>query len=560
MGTPSRLAEYLPFSFRVLYRVFLLRLIDLELLSADGDPSRLMCQFAAVFFSFSFFCTFPVPYLIVTRWPIPVPAAFMFEHFLIETSMTIAGLIAVLGWDSTFPDRRDMLVLGPLPVRSHTLFFAKIAASLAGPAIAVIMFNLCTGFGWPMVFAVGLGHSFSLLRTLPAYWFTILSAGAFMVLSILALQGLAANLLPRQIFLRISGILQASLLSLLLCSYLLGPSLNSPAALAAPQNQRILHWLPAYWFLGLFNQLNGSMHAPLIPLAHRAWIALALSAVASAAALLLCYFRTLPAIVEQPDILPAVQSPLVFYGNSLRGVMALFCMRTLLRSRRHRMILSIYVGLGVTAVVGLVHLGFTAVPHANAKISIVGLLITTLTMILAVIGLRMVAAIPILLPANWIIRTTQHRPALDYHRAVRFSWIALAVVPVLLLSSVILFRASMLEVLEHLLLLLLLGIILVELCLLGFRKIPFACSYLPGKANLHFVFWIVLLIFLRLLAEATLSESRILQDPLAATELLLVLTAIATALWRFNLARAHKLEHLLFDESSEPDLVTLKLR
>jgi hypothetical protein len=147
MWRPSRLAEHLPFPFRVLYRVFLLRLIDLEILSADGDPSRLMGQFATVFFTISFFCTIPVPFLIVGRRPIPVSGAFMFEHFLIETSMTIAGLIAVLGWDSTFPDRRDMLVLGPLPVRSQTLFFSKIAAALAGPALAILSFNLCTGFG-----------------------------------------------------------------------------------------------------------------------------------------------------------------------------------------------------------------------------------------------------------------------------------------------------------------------------------------------------------------------------------------------------------------------------
>ena len=29
----------------------------------------------------------------------------VFEHFLIATTMLVAGLFAVLSWDSTFPDR-----------------------------------------------------------------------------------------------------------------------------------------------------------------------------------------------------------------------------------------------------------------------------------------------------------------------------------------------------------------------------------------------------------------------------------------------------------------------
>jgi hypothetical protein len=41
------------------------------------------------------------------------------EHFLISTTMLVVGLFAVLSWDSAFPDRRDVLVLGPLPVRSR---------------------------------------------------------------------------------------------------------------------------------------------------------------------------------------------------------------------------------------------------------------------------------------------------------------------------------------------------------------------------------------------------------------------------------------------------------
>ena len=46
--------------FRVLYGVFLMRVIDLELLSADADPSKLIGQFVTTFSSISLLFTLPV--------------------------------------------------------------------------------------------------------------------------------------------------------------------------------------------------------------------------------------------------------------------------------------------------------------------------------------------------------------------------------------------------------------------------------------------------------------------------------------------------------------------
>jgi hypothetical protein len=44
------------------------------------------------------------------------------EHFFIATTMLAVGILAVLSWDSTLPDRRDVLVLAPLSfARSHRL-------------------------------------------------------------------------------------------------------------------------------------------------------------------------------------------------------------------------------------------------------------------------------------------------------------------------------------------------------------------------------------------------------------------------------------------------------
>jgi len=93
---------------------------------------------------------------------------------------------------------------------------------------------------------------------------------------------------------------------------------------------------------------------------------------------------------------------------------------------------------------------------------------------------------PIALPANWIFRITAvHSPA-AYFAATRKSLFAVAAVPVWIAAAIAYFIIwPWTPALEHVTVLVLVGILLVELLLHRFRKIPFACSYLPGKANLN---------------------------------------------------------------------------
>ncbi|MDE1175882.1 MAG: hypothetical protein PW789_04680 [Edaphobacter sp.] len=417
---------------------------------------------------------------------------------------------------------------------------------------------------------MGVGSSFSLLRTLPVYWLTIALAAAFPVLCLLAIQGLAANLLPRQIFLRLSAFLQAGLLCLLMTNYFLGPSFNSPAALLAPANQHTLHLLPGYWFLGLFNQLNGSLQPELVPLAHRAWAALGIAAAGAVAALLLSYLRMLPRIVEQPEIVPAMRSRSLPLGNSLASVVTLFSLRTLTRSRLHRMILSVYLGIGLTIIFGFLHTRFanTGLRFAEGHtqplpLSLTYLLSSILTIALTALALRIVVGIPITLRANWIFRATQVRPAWRYHHATRLSFFTLATAPAVLLllgAGLLRGRGTILAVAEHLAIMALFGALLVELCLFTFRKIAFACSYLPGKANLHFAFWIALFASIEWIRDAAGYEGRTLTHPSNTTLLLLGLAAAATLIHALSNQHSRRTADLLFEEEDLTAMVTLNLR
>jgi hypothetical protein len=546
--------------FLTLYRVFFLRVVDLDLLSADADLTRLMGQFASIFCTFSFILSIPV--LLMNGATLMTKTAWGMEHFLIETSMTVAGLITILNWDAAFPDKRDLLILRPLPVKNGTLFLAKLAALAAGPALAVFALNIFAGLLWPLLFRAKDSGFIGMLRALPAFWITLCAASAFFVLTALAVQGLAANLLPRQMFLRLSAVFQAVAMCVLLSVYFLEPSLSSPEALADPRNQSLLSLLPSYWFLGLFNQLNGSMHPALASLATRAWTGLACCALGAGAALLLCYFRLMGKIVEQPDILPRTRSlwPAPRLGDPLTEALTLFSMRTLLRSRQHRMIFSFYLGIGITIIIGYVHTTSVGIGSSSTAVSGWFLFASILMMTLTVLALRVVASIPISLQANWIIRITQIRSALDYQKGVRFAWLTLGVTPVLLVMATwLMWMYPWRPALGHLSLMLLLGILLVELCVYTFPKIPFACSYSPGKAQIHIYFWVGLLFCIKLLSEAAAFESRQLHSFARCVAMLLAFATAVMILRYLSGTRASSSEELRFEEEYSAAVTTLGL-
>src|SRR5690242_20121063 len=101
--------------FRILYREFLFRMVDLELLSphAHGDSNQLLGRFAALLI----FLSIPLALSAVgfggprTAPELRLFQAWSMEHFLIATTMLVVGLFAVLSWDTMFPDKRDVLVL-----------------------------------------------------------------------------------------------------------------------------------------------------------------------------------------------------------------------------------------------------------------------------------------------------------------------------------------------------------------------------------------------------------------------------------------------------------------
>jgi hypothetical protein len=181
-------------------------------------------------------------------------------------------------------------------------------------------------------------------------------------------------------------------------------------------------------------------------------------------------------------------------------------------------------------------------------------------MTLTVLALRVVASIPISLQANWIIRVTQIRSALDYQKGVRFSWLALGVAPVLfVITAWLMLMYPWRPALGHLSLMMLLGSLLVELCLYTFPKIPLTCSYLPGKAQIHIYFWVGLLVFIKLLSQAAAIETRLLYRLARCLFMLLAFATAALVMRYLSRTRASSSLELRFEEEYSPTVTTLGL-
>jgi hypothetical protein len=523
--------------FRILYDTFLFRVVDLESLSshAQGDSGKMLGQFGAL--------------LIVASLLLSLlsgaPGA---ERFLISTSMLVVGLFAVLSWDSTFPDQRDVLVLAPLPLRTRTLFLAKIAASGSALGLTLLALNLLPSLMFTLAGAprnVGLFElifSPTLYRSFAAYWIATIGAAVFIYGSLLSLQGIASQLLARRQFLRVSAWLQMAAFGVFVSAYLIQPRSA---------------WMPSFWFVGLVRQLNGQTDTAFAPLASRAWIALAVAGFGTAVVYTFSYLRTLRKIIEEPDIAPGSRrgSWLPRFGNNFNTAIAQFSLRTLLRGRRHRLILAFYLGIA-----GAVIVLFLRTPLAR-RMNVPLLTSSIVTIVAWVAGTRVVFAMPIHLRANWIFRALPIPGAPACLEARRRAYLALAVAPCCVASTaVFLYLWPWQPAARHLFVLLLLGLVLVELCLQGIQKIPFTCSYLPGKSNVHMTFWFGVAWLAFIAGQCARFEQMALANAVLYGSVVAGLVFIAIAL-RFRNAAAAREEsaELRFEEEPEPAIVGLGL-
>ncbi|HEX2967141.1 MAG TPA: hypothetical protein VHO84_15255, partial [Syntrophorhabdaceae bacterium] len=111
--------------YRCLVKHFFERFFNLETVAVPQfEKNILLIQVLALLGSLGFLSSL---FLIVGHYV----ATLEDKCFFISLSMILLGLVAVFEWETLFPDRKDYLVLAPLPIRTRTLFLAKTSAIAA---------------------------------------------------------------------------------------------------------------------------------------------------------------------------------------------------------------------------------------------------------------------------------------------------------------------------------------------------------------------------------------------------------------------------------------------
>ena len=90
-------------------------------------------------------------------------------------------------------------------------------------------------------------------------------------------------------------------------------------------------------------------------------------------------------------------------------------------------------------------------------------------------------------------------------------------------------------------------------------QLPFACSYLPGRAKLHFLFWGGILMGLPLINQAGLLEFRVLATRAGSVEFLALLSSLALVIRWHSRNVEHGSSTIIFQEEERQDLLALKL-
>jgi pimeloyl-ACP methyl ester carboxylesterase len=572
--------------FRVLYRDFLRRIVDVELLSAQGDLNNLMAQFAGLLAAFSLvLAIYLVPPIAFRDLPRAVlaRAAWGTYEFLISTTNAVVGMFTVVCWDALLPSRRDSVVLGMLPIRTVTIFRAKVAAIGSALGMAVIAVNSFTGLSIPFS-ALPPGPAWLVFpRAFLAYWIAMAAAGTFVFCLLLAAQGIAAQSLPYAQFLKVSGFLQVAAFFLVLAVYFLTPG-SSDLQLDTRESLHLIGMLPSFWFLALFQKLNGIAEPAFEGLAGRAVWALGIALATAGGVYTLSYWRTLRLMIEQPDIVPSdrkrAAAPLLVLAarkvmrTSLESAVLLFIARTIGRCRHQRNILAVFTGIGLAISLTFAksmlygdtqmyaearRYGFRAPSwdEPNVPLLAAGFVV----LILVVIGMRAVFSLPVDLKANWIFRVTDVHSPKAYFNAVRESVFLLGAAPVWIVAAIVYLTLwPHAPALAHLSVLLMVGTIVIETSLREFQKFPFACSYLPGKSDLRFKFGIYAIGFLFATYVGAVAERNILETAGRTLVLFTVLAFFASrARRRWAAFAGSPAEQLQFEDLETPEVSPLNL-
>jgi len=493
-------------------------------------------------------------------------ALMLFRLGFITWSMTGIGLVALVTWDGMFPDRRDARILTALPVPASILIGARLLALTALCGIFLVGINLIPSLGYGAMMAI-FGGAANMVLGVIAHFISTTLAGLFVFATLMVLQGVVLNVGGRRAADRLSVALQILFVTLLLQMIFFLPRMGG--VIAPDLNSGWSRLLPSMWFLGLYDLLAGR---PVAGAPRLALVAIAAVASMLAGAVLLfvaTHGRVTRRALESIDVdrggqrarkLRALLTRTVCRTPMSRAAFE-FTLRTLTRSRSHRLMVSIYVGVALAlAGSGVVPLalrhGLAGFMSPNFEVLAAPLVLSFLTLI----GIRVAIAIPVEPHARWAVRLAEPSDRLSTMAGVRLALFVAGVLPSAIFAAV---SAGALwglrPALIHTLVCTAMGLLLVDILLIRMPKLPFTCTYLPGKARARTLWPLYLTAFTLYAFTTARFELEILQQRFRPRALVIFLSLIATiviVLWIHRSLYLRGLQGFRFEEEDSDTLFT----
>jgi hypothetical protein len=496
--------------------------------------------------------------------------AFPDEYFFVVLSMTVTGAIAVWRWDAIFPDRRDYMNLAHLPISSRTIFLANLVAVLFLVGLVAIDVNGASCVLFPMVVSASQGTLLFFLKFGAVHAAGVVLASVFSFLAVFSVLGLLMAILPPRALRRVSGFAQGIVVVYLvgmLCTSWAVPEMLRRAKGPAPV---WAFFVPSCWFVSAGQLLRGRANPAMTELARLCSPGLVGVMVVAFCTYAIGYRRHFVRIAEIAEGVTVERRPrswsfglmdrYLLASPFLRGCFR-FVRKTLVRSEAHRLVLTGIGGLAlVLASQAMMNAFQGGTSLLKAALTPEALSIPFIVTFLLLIGMRVVFELPVEIRANWIFQLMLDSDRQECEPLARTVMLTSVLPWVLALTfGVYWYLEGVVVASLHTLLVLIWSVLLTNILLIRFRKLPFTCS-LPVFKQHSIVILISLCFGFLIYAGSTAEfEASALAEPVRMVGLVPVML-IAWLIPRYLEKNTIELERkLIFEESAVRTVEALRL-
>ena len=438
------------------------------------------------------------------------------KYIFLTLGFVISGLATVFKWDSLFPDRKDYMILAPLPLSPVAIFVSKFAALVLFVIVFAVSVNIAGTIFFPAVVLGNTGTAATMLRYFVSHLIATMAASLAGSLLVISTAGLLLNVLPASAMRRASSWLQFGFLVLFLTQLFLAPQVAYKlfAFYEGPEWRLLL--FPPMWFVGLYEQILGRSSMDLSRWANWSRIALVSSAALSVVFYLASYFRHFSRTGETAEAGVAPQRTwrlLPLPEDPREAAVVHFVKQTISRSGVHRVVLRVFLGLGCAVIVQqLIGELVVGLPRSRgvAPMALSSPLVVSFFLLA---GLRLLLEIPAGAQAAWAFHIaldeTATLPVLRGVRRVLFETGIVAWVLVIAPVNVILLGVTL--GIAHTVFCVLISLLFLDGLLFTYRKLPFTCSMSEDRTYLGLAFAAWVAMFLVYAYVVTFIEAGLLQ-------------------------------------------------